>query len=133
MNTARKKSRDAKRISDIKQIQLALELYFDSNSSYASTTGGLSSLVDAGFLPSVPVDPLNTEGYLYVGLDSGSNDCAGSETCTSYLLGASLEQSGHSVLSSDVDTVDTDPVFNGADNTPCDGSGTGRYCYAVAP
>ena len=29
LNTARKKSRDARRIADIKQIQLALELYFD--------------------------------------------------------------------------------------------------------
>ena len=34
LNTAREKSRDVKRISDIKQIQLALESYFDDNGGY---------------------------------------------------------------------------------------------------
>ncbi len=34
LNNAREKSRDAKRVSDIKQIQTALELYFADNSGY---------------------------------------------------------------------------------------------------
>jgi len=34
VNTARKKTRDAKRASDIKQVQLALEMYYDSNRQY---------------------------------------------------------------------------------------------------
>ena len=38
LSTARQKSRDAKRISDIGQVQLALELYFDKVQSYPSTT-----------------------------------------------------------------------------------------------
>ncbi|PIS13297.1 MAG: prepilin-type cleavage/methylation domain-containing protein, partial [Candidatus Tagabacteria bacterium CG09_land_8_20_14_0_10_41_14] len=29
LNSARKKARDARRVADIKQIQLALEMYFD--------------------------------------------------------------------------------------------------------
>ena len=38
LSTARQKSRDAKRVSDIGQIQLALELYFDASQTYPSTT-----------------------------------------------------------------------------------------------
>ena len=34
LNTARAKARDARRVSDLKQMQLALELYYDSNGSY---------------------------------------------------------------------------------------------------
>lgn len=34
LNNARSKSRDAKRVSDIKQIQTALELYYNDQNSY---------------------------------------------------------------------------------------------------
>lgn len=34
LNQARRKARDARRVSDIHQIQQALELYFDTNRSY---------------------------------------------------------------------------------------------------
>lgn len=37
LNNARQKSRDAKRVSDIKQIQSALELYFNDASGYPAT------------------------------------------------------------------------------------------------
>lgn len=39
LNSTRAKARDAKRKGDLKQLQLALELYFDSNNSYPSTGG----------------------------------------------------------------------------------------------
>jgi len=50
LNSARKKSRDARRVSDVKQMQLALELYFDSNGGYPSTTQGLAVLATGGFV-----------------------------------------------------------------------------------
>ena len=37
LNNARSKARDAKRISDIKQIQTALELYYNDANSYPAT------------------------------------------------------------------------------------------------
>jgi type II secretion system protein G len=40
LNTARAKARDARRISDMKQISLALELYYDANGSYPSEVCG---------------------------------------------------------------------------------------------
>lgn len=37
LNNARQKSRDAKRVADIKQVQTALELYFNDQSQYPET------------------------------------------------------------------------------------------------
>jgi len=103
LNDARKKSRDAKRIADVKQLQLALELYFDSNGTYPSTTSSLTGT----YISVVPVDPVGGAAYSYAGLGSGA-------TCTSYHLGATLEQAGHTVLGSDSDA---------AAGTACTGSG----------
>ena len=34
LNSAREKARDAKRVADVRQIQTALELFFNTNSGY---------------------------------------------------------------------------------------------------
>ncbi|MEK7188919.1 MAG: prepilin-type N-terminal cleavage/methylation domain-containing protein [Patescibacteria group bacterium] len=58
LNNAREKSRDAKRVSDIKQVQTALELYFVDNNAYPVGTGAVlggasaQALSDAGFTAS---------------------------------------------------------------------------------
>ncbi len=41
LNGARKKGRDAKRVGDIKQIQTALELYFNDNYVYPTAAEGI--------------------------------------------------------------------------------------------
>ncbi len=53
LNSARSKSRDAKRLADARQISAALELYFNDNNAYPNT---LSQLVptDIGVLPVAP-------------------------------------------------------------------------------
>ena len=43
LNNVRVKARNAKRISDLKQLQTALELYFDDNSFYPVSVGGSGS------------------------------------------------------------------------------------------
>jgi prepilin-type N-terminal cleavage/methylation domain-containing protein len=80
VGTARAKARDAKRVSDMRQVQLALELYRDANGSYPTGTSGgnrenscgtgtgtnsmigkwdsaLVALVTQKFLPELPEDP----------------------------------------------------------------------------
>lgn len=102
LNTARRKSRDARRISDVKQIQLALEMYFDSNSGYPTALSALAST----YIPVVPTDPIaartclafTAPNYCYSALGSGAS-------CTSYHLGANLEDSNHSSLNGDRDAV----------------------------
>ena len=39
LNSARSKSRDAKRLADIRQIQTALEIYYNDNNGYPAATG----------------------------------------------------------------------------------------------
>lgn len=59
LNNARMKARDAKRISDIKQIQTAVELYYNDASAYPATVIGGSPIVNAGvtYMSSVPTNP----------------------------------------------------------------------------
>jgi general secretion pathway protein G len=62
LNSARAKSRDSKRVSDVKQIQTALELYYADNNGYPASSGttlgvtGAKSLSSAGFSDTA-VDP----------------------------------------------------------------------------
>ena len=97
LNTARQKARDARRISDMGQVQLALELYFDSCSQYP-VSGALATLPAATestgcagsnqwdvFMPINPTDPVTSnQAYGYALL-----------TTTTYCVGANLEDSGH--------------------------------------
>lgn len=88
LNSARQKSRDARRVSDIKQLQVALELSFDSDGNYPAA---LADLVTDGFMAAVPQDP-GSNAYTYVQITSGSD----------YLLRAQLEGQ-NSALNSDLD------------------------------
>ena len=47
LNSARSKARDAKRIADIKQVQTALELYFNDNNRYPGESGTPTAVITA--------------------------------------------------------------------------------------
>jgi len=131
LNTAREKSRDAKRVSDIKQLQLALELYYDTKGEYPDA---IANLLTEGLIPAEPVDPLGGS-YPYNAYTSttiaGANDCTeASETCIYYHLGASLENLTHAVVATDDDTVGD--VVDGPDADGC-ANESARACYAVTP
>jgi len=49
LNNARQKSRDARRVSDIKQVQTALELYYNDEGGYPSV-GTAAALGETGYL-----------------------------------------------------------------------------------
>ncbi len=139
LSSARAKGRDAKRLSDIKQIQLALELFYDACGNYplniyvttSNTCGSASSgigLVANGYISAIPTDPsyssvtcstgAERSCYSYVGL-CGTASCT---VPTSYHLGTSLETPDSS-LSQDSDACPGTLVNEG---TTC-GTGQGRY------
>jgi len=108
LNNAREKSRDAKRVSDVKQVQTALELYFADNNGYPAGTaivlGGAAAqtLSSAGFTASgsatgttymgqVPVNitPGGTD-YLYHSATSAGAACT-TAPCASYVITFTLE------------------------------------------
>lgn len=76
MNSARQKSRDARRVADIKQIQLALELYYNEHDTYPVQTGIDKEIPTlAPFMGYIPVPPQpndclsigGAEKYTYTG------------------------------------------------------------------
>lgn len=100
-------TRDTRRVSDLKQIQLALELYYDSNTSYPTDL----SQVGTQFISSIPSDPSGASYYykaLPVGCGAVSNRCSGYSLATYFEL-------PHAAL-------------NGGE---CQGNSRG-YCYGVS-
>jgi|ETNmetMinimDraft_2_1059921.scaffolds.fasta_scaffold68837_2 prepilin-type N-terminal cleavage/methylation domain-containing protein len=93
LNSARQKSRDAKRVADLKQLQLALELYYDDNTSTYPAT--LAPLETGGYIPVIAKDP-NGVAYSYAALGTIPN-------CTTYHLGATLENANNPALQNDSD------------------------------
>ncbi|MCR4280169.1 MAG: type II secretion system GspH family protein [Candidatus Komeilibacteria bacterium] len=86
LSAAHSKSRDAKRLSDIRQLQTALNLYLNEVGRYpiyitddnfllgTRATGTLATGLNQGFgsepqgellMPSVPADPKGNRGYYY--------------------------------------------------------------------
>ena len=118
LNTARAKARDSQRVATVGQIQLALEMYYDSNGKYPAT---LSLLVPT-YLPVEPKDPDGTTSYKYAIYPTSGN-------ITTFHLGTgkNLETvaSGTGVLATDKDCNSTSTTcpggaaytngFNGAD------------------
>jgi len=108
LNSARAKARDARRLSDIKQIRTALDMYFDSNLTYPANCAGLGSssncmcLTSNGwatsgcagtiFMQKVPKDP-GTYSYDYTMQGSGASytiaytlEDGGAKTATPYSM-----------------------------------------------
>lgn len=99
LSSSKAKGRDAKRISDIKTIQLALETYYNDFQSYPVALN--SSPFVPNYLPALPSDPYNTTvnsiNYTYkyssyntnLGGGLGSANCLG--VATRFHLAAVLE------------------------------------------
>jgi prepilin-type N-terminal cleavage/methylation domain-containing protein len=140
LNSARKKGRDARRISDIKQIQLALELAYDADGSYPAVLS-TTTIVTPGYIAALPTDPSDQGAYAYTPYTVSS----GGTICSGYHLGTSLETAGHTSLNSDADVASvptgyyvcsgasptTDFVGTDAASTPCVTGDAGVVCFDV--
>jgi len=75
LNSARAKARDARRLSDIKQIRTALDMYYDSAGTYPTSLipGSPLSYNGLDFLAKVPDDPLSSQHYIYAQTENGQN------------------------------------------------------------
>jgi prepilin-type N-terminal cleavage/methylation domain-containing protein len=153
LNTARRKSRDARRISDLKQIQLALELYFDGNIGNDGAAGpntGLSypssvnlyaaNIVSPTYIPTVPLDSRGGQ-YFYFAFANPPTTygaCLAAGPCLYYHLGADMEEDqvggvgGNPALAGDSDLV-SGTVGDFLGNTPDCVAGANDGCYDVVP
>lgn len=109
LNTTRSKARDAKRITELKQIQTALELYYNDYgaypnifcesvfiSSYPSWNSCWATLL-SGYISSMPVDPINSisthNWYTYIPNSNphGCSNLTPGDALGKYVLTARLE------------------------------------------
>lgn len=106
LNNAREKSRNAKRVADVKQIQTALEMYYNSCNQYPpiAAPGSLVGAVATGctdtfskFLSQVPVNPKPYDGtcpgaaindqYIYSASTTAGAACTlAGNVCSSYTI-----------------------------------------------
>lgn len=114
LNSARQKARDVRRVADLRQVALALEMYYDDHAAYPSVTGcttanwtTMAGLIEGdGYMTKVPLDPTNTGSYVYMFGSTG----------TDYALKSTLENTSNTALNTDVDgtaiscTCD-DPIY----------------------
>jgi prepilin-type N-terminal cleavage/methylation domain-containing protein len=106
-----KKGRDARRISDLKEIQAGLELYFSRYGCYPGDTPGTcpaargqvawsqvqASLQNSNLsLHNIPNDPVNGKSYIYAVEAGGAG----------YVIGANLDDPSTIVLQNSVTSTD---------------------------
>jgi prepilin-type N-terminal cleavage/methylation domain-containing protein len=133
LSTAESKGRDAKRISDIRTIQLSLEEFYNDNNYYPDDYNDLVSDLVPTYLPSMPLDPKdNATPYdYYAWTVNGSSNCSGihASSVVGYHLGAGLENANNPALSSDANGAAI-PTVGGTPITIC--SSDGSYSSGVA-
>lgn len=103
LNGARLKGRDARRLADLKQMQVALELYYSSQST-PGYPAALSSLAPT-YIGAVPTDPGTGSAYPY----------AVNSTNGYYCIGATLESTVPSPADScngSANSITTEPTGN---------------------
>ena len=126
LSNAKAASRDARRVSDIKNIQLALALYYNDNQHYPCTlaTGNIGNCSPdfyPTYMATVPVDPSTGSAYIYSSQSQNIPYPGSSLTCSSatktvnyYHLGAVMETAG--LVTQDDDKTIAQQTSNGANN-----------------
>lgn len=113
LNSSLMKARDARRITELRQIWLALRIYAEGNNGkYPDSLKGLNVVL--------PTDPTTGQDYFYCA--SGTKD--GVNDGRSFHLGTILERTPDPYLETDAD-VQTDGCENLAGNSSFHGNATG--------
>ena len=100
LNSARIKGRDSRRISDLKQLQIAIELYngtagqqYPITNLFTGTAPTLTSMLTPTHIYTLPTDPTGATPYFYTSTNAAGTACntAGSGCGSSYVLRAVTE------------------------------------------
>ncbi|MGE5541122.1 MAG: type II secretion system protein [Bacillota bacterium] len=140
----RPRARDAERLSDLRQIRIALSLYYSTYKKFPYCLSGCTGALDTtSYMPNVPKDPKTGRDYNYAALAPG---------CLTYHLGAPLEDKSNRALLTDSDAPSqarcsdqsssdfsgtsyyTGGVCTGSTGTPQPTTaGNGENCYDIVP
>lgn len=127
LNSARAKSRDARRLSDVRQIMTAMEIYYNDNGAYPDDGGATADPASTGptgttdtewrdFLAQWPDAPDPADGACATGTAGATSGPAGTST-NEYVF--------HGRNAADGADDASDPAFYRI--TFCLGAGTGGY------
>ncbi|MBI5153301.1 MAG: type II secretion system protein [Parcubacteria group bacterium] len=136
LSPARKMGRDARRVSDMRNVQNVLELFFSQkgqypNSSNCTSGSGVGSfgtsgwtsleqcLISAGLIQKLPQDPLKGKMYEY----------ANESTGLKYVMRAELESANNDVLKDSP----TDSSTNGIPGANCVHTSAPFYYCVINP
>ncbi|MBY0473090.1 type II secretion system GspH family protein [Patescibacteria group bacterium] len=131
LTVARQKARDARRIADVKNIQLALEQFYSANLYYPLNIYSDTTFHSASYMQTIPYDPNSstvcTDGsqascYPYAALNynGGGTSCASSQA-SRYHLGGVME--ANSAVAQDADSsADTSDTCTGSQKADFDGA-----------
>lgn len=130
LGSVRKKGRDTKRVADLRELQLAMEMYYDSNRQFPQTLGALAPT----YIQKLPTDPLGS-ATCTTGSQAGCYNYAGTQVtgggaanCASYHLGARLEDPLNTALLNDSDGSGATVCTGGGTEFNGTGAGSGTVC-----
>ncbi len=130
LNSSRSNARDDRRISDIRQIRYALELYYNDFNNYPTcltmSGGCVTALQNSRYMTAIPKDPLTGLSYSYAALGSGS-------ICSSFHLGTSMENKHSAFMTTGID-ASVQPICTGsaADFSGLSYAAGGQPCNTTA-
>jgi len=99
LGTARRRARDTRRIGDLRQVALALQLYREDNTGYPAALTGLVP----NFMRALPKDPSTGADYGY-GID-------GATPPQDYVLRTVLEVATNQALNPENGDIDDSPIY----------------------
>ncbi len=121
---ARRAARDSRRISDLRQVQSALELYFNACGHYPGTADCASKVEPADWtafalaltdgslgISKIPNDPLPSSAVYYYAVEVSANQ--------NYVLRAVLE-TNNPALSDDIENTDLPGNYQPSTSASCD-------------
>jgi len=116
LGSAREKARDARRKSDIRQISLAMEMYYDDHQNYTTSAGPAPPSQIGDYLNPVPSDP---SGGSYTWIDNTGSCSTSGQTFAAgqwYCVYAELEKpDGHYFVASQKGTKELDHMPGAGD------------------
>ena len=103
LQNARSKARDSKRVADVKQIQTALELYFNDNGSYPTSITSTIATSGIVYMASMPTAPTPVDGSCDDATNAYTYTSDGSTYSIAFCLGGGIANlsSGQKVATRD--------------------------------
>jgi prepilin-type N-terminal cleavage/methylation domain-containing protein len=115
LNDARAKTRDTAKIRSIKEIQTALQIYFNEKGTYPNSNSspyGLEKLITEKYISRIET------GIIYRPIKVTNYFCWDPGVCPNYFLGSSLEKRNNPILNNDSDYVGLTQTAIEATNYP---------------